>query len=642
MAATIAGVFEPQMQRLITDSRILLVGAGGIGCEVLKNLVLMGFSELEVIDLDTIEVSNLNRQFLFNKDSVGKPKCHVAKESVLKFNPNVNIQSHFGDIMDQKYGTAFFNKFKLVINALDNKKARSHVNRMCLSCTIPLIESGTMGYSGQVEYILKGVSLCYECLPKPEPKSYPMCTIRNTPKEPIHCITWAKYLFGQLFGMKNDLDEDVSMDHPVESANDNNGSSKVISAREWAKQYDYNSKKLFEKIFFYDIDYLLSMPHLYHSKGIEPIPLDKSLLNQERSEYSQEPDNQVLELSQHITMFLDSVDAIREKHLKHEKFLVWDKDDDDFMNFVVSSANIRSTIFKIPCQSHFQIKSMAGNIVPAIATANAMIAGQIVIHALRILKGKHERCQSVFLRGKPNHKGGVLVKDKVIQKPNPNCSVCSTQGEIVLATDIAKFTVKQFEELVLKKKLNMVAPDVLVDGRMIISSDTDDNVDMYDKLFCEVGILDGSRFAVDDFFQTYSIKIMLKHKERTQEEDPLFVIHGNLDDLLKAEEKSQKEDKSEEIDDDCVIENINEDNVGATGVEENLPSTISVETLVVEKTTATEINDNLGDKMVISSDEEDLVDNNKQEVSNEEMLAIKRKASEDDEVSEPKKSRVDE
>jgi len=148
MAATIAGVFHPELQNLIKESKVLLVGAGGIGCEVLKNLVLTGFGEVEVIDLDTIEVSNLNRQFLFNKESVGQAKSHVARESVLQFNPNVHILSHLGDIMDTKYGVSFFKEFKLVINALDNKKARSHVNRMCLSCKIPLIESGTMGYNG--------------------------------------------------------------------------------------------------------------------------------------------------------------------------------------------------------------------------------------------------------------------------------------------------------------------------------------------------------------------------------------------------------------------------------------------------------------------------------------------------------------
>lgn len=623
MAAAIAGAFQPKMQNLIKESKVLLVGAGGIGCEVLKNLVLTGFSELEIIDLDTIEVSNLNRQFLFNQESVGKAKSHVAKTSVLKFNPNVNITSHLGDIMDTKYGVAFFNKFKLVINALDNKKARSHVNRMCLSCDIPLIESGTMGYSGQVEFIKKGVSLCYECLPKSEPKSYPMCTIRNTPKEPIHCIVWAKFLFGQLFG---ESDEDVSVDEAIYTSNN---SAEKVSARRWAITVEYDPKKLLKKVFHDDIQYLLSMESMYTGKKVKPVLLEESFFNEERVEYSHVSDSEVLTLEQCKSMYLDCITSIKQKlDTCPNGSLVWDKDDDDFMNFVVSSSNIRSAIFNIPLKSHFDIKSLAGNIIPAIATANAIIAGQIVIHALRILSGKYARCQSVFLRELPNHKGQVLVKDKCLQNPNPKCMVCSTEGEIVLSIDINKITVKQFDELILKKKLNMVAPDVLVDGRMIISSDEDDELDLYGKTLAEVGVCHGSRFNVEDYFQNYSIKIMLQHKVKAQEEDPDFEIFGNLEELYTADKNNVAEP---EENDDCLIEK-------DESSEERVNDDMSISDEQIQDTVTN----------IKQEDEEDMMDtdpkvkNVDQEISNEEILAMKRKADETGEdVNGAKKSRVD-
>lgn len=94
-----------------------------------------------------------------------------------------------------QYGVNFFKRFHVVLNALDNRAARNHVNRMCLAADVPLIESGTSGYSGQVEFIKKGVTQCYECQPKPPQKTFPGCTIRNTPSEPVHCIVWAKHLF---------------------------------------------------------------------------------------------------------------------------------------------------------------------------------------------------------------------------------------------------------------------------------------------------------------------------------------------------------------------------------------------------------------------------------------------------------------
>ncbi|KAG9462005.1 hypothetical protein GDO78_015149 [Eleutherodactylus coqui] len=113
--------------------------------------------------------------------------------------------------MNAEYDVEFFRKFTLVMNALDNRAARNHVNRMCLAADIPLIESGTAGYLGQVTVIKKGVTECYECQPKPTQKTFPGCTIRNTPSEPIHCIVWAKYLFNQLFG-EEDADQEVSPD----------------------------------------------------------------------------------------------------------------------------------------------------------------------------------------------------------------------------------------------------------------------------------------------------------------------------------------------------------------------------------------------------------------------------------------------
>eukprot|EP00606_Chrysophyceae_sp_TOSAG23-5_P001304 GSChrysophyteH2.ASY1.ANO1.5.1 assembled CDS len=148
-------------------AKVLIVGAGGIGCEILKNMVLMGYRSLELIDLDTIDVSNLNRQFLFRPE-------------------------HFN--------VTYFKEFDCVLNALDNVDARRHVNRLCLSAGVPLIDSGSTGYQGQVRPIMKGVTECYECREKPTQKVYPICTIRSTPDKPVHCIVWAKEAYKLMFG----------------------------------------------------------------------------------------------------------------------------------------------------------------------------------------------------------------------------------------------------------------------------------------------------------------------------------------------------------------------------------------------------------------------------------------------------------
>lgn len=181
---------EPILSHL--QSRVLMVGAGGIGCELLKNLVLLGFSEIDVVDLDTIDLSNLNRQFLFRHEHIKKSKALVAKETAQKFNPRVKIEAHHANIKESQFNVEWFQGFKIVFNALDNMDARRHVNKMCLAADVPLIESGTTGFNGQVQVIKKGVTACYDCTPKDAPRSFPVCTIRSTPSQPIHCIVWGK------------------------------------------------------------------------------------------------------------------------------------------------------------------------------------------------------------------------------------------------------------------------------------------------------------------------------------------------------------------------------------------------------------------------------------------------------------------
>ena len=84
----------------VQASKVLVVGAGGIGCELLKNLVLTGFSDIETVDLDTIDVSNLNRQFLFRRAHVGRPKALVAAETALRFNSRARVDARHANIKD--------------------------------------------------------------------------------------------------------------------------------------------------------------------------------------------------------------------------------------------------------------------------------------------------------------------------------------------------------------------------------------------------------------------------------------------------------------------------------------------------------------------------------------------------------------
>lgn len=187
----------------LATAKILVIGAGGLGCEILKNLALTGFRDIHVIDMDTIDISNLNRQFLFRPSDVGKSKAETAAHFVeTRINDSsLQITPHFCKIQEKP--DSFYQQFSLVICGLDSVEARRWINAKLISFVdselnglIPLVDGGTEGFRGQSRVILPTLTSCYECtLDLVTPKTtYPVCTIANTPRLPEHCIEWASVL----------------------------------------------------------------------------------------------------------------------------------------------------------------------------------------------------------------------------------------------------------------------------------------------------------------------------------------------------------------------------------------------------------------------------------------------------------------
>lgn len=183
----------------LESSRVLVIGAGGLGCEILKNLALSGFKDIHVIDMDTIDVSNLNRQFLFRQSDVGKSKAEVAAAFVERRVPGVKITPYNGKIQDKDED--YYMQFKLVICGLDSIEARRWINATLVDMIDmdnpeslkPLIDGGTEGFKGQARVILPTISSCIECqLSMHAPRAaVPLCTLATIPRQPQHCIEWA-------------------------------------------------------------------------------------------------------------------------------------------------------------------------------------------------------------------------------------------------------------------------------------------------------------------------------------------------------------------------------------------------------------------------------------------------------------------
>ncbi|KAK8193286.1 hypothetical protein HDK77DRAFT_189165 [Phyllosticta capitalensis] len=512
----------------IQQSRVLMVGAGGIGCELLKNLALTGFGDIHIVDLDTIDLSNLNRQFLFRQEHIKKSKALVARESAGKFNPKVNIEAHHANIKDPEFNVDWFKSFTVVFNALDNLDARRHVNKMCLAADIPLIESGTTGFDGQVHVIRKGKTECYDCNPKEAPKSYPTCTIRSTPSQSIHCIVWAKsYLFAEIFGVSED--ETPELDHTEDRENSEeieNLRKEAMALKEIRESMGSPEfpRRLFNKVFKEDIDRLLSTEDMWrHRRAPEPLDYEQvSTSSTDVSPSVAQQDQRVWSLEENFVVFSDSLRRLSDRleALKScaaageaPPVLSFDKDDVDTLDFVAATANLRSRIFGIENKSKFDIKQMAGNIIPAIATTNAMVAGLCVLQAFKVMKDEYDRARDVLLM--PRSLDRVL-NPLQLQKPKPDCPVCSP-AQALLEVDTSRATLKELVEDVLRSQLGYGDElSVETSEGIIYEPDLEDNLT---KKFKEMGISGHSFVVVRDGEDEPRIDLCLSISDKTMPED---------------------------------------------------------------------------------------------------------------------------
>jgi ubiquitin-activating enzyme E1 len=195
-----------------------MVGAGAIGCELLKNYAMLGVGtakkdeksgirggSIVLTDPDVIEVSNLSRQFLFREKHLRKPKSSTAAAAAIQMNPELkgNVIARLDKVHDGTghiFTDQFFEGLTIVTNALDNVAARMYVDARCVTAKVPLLESGTLGPKGHVQVILPHLTESYGSQKDPEDNNeIPICTLKMFPEETIHCIEWARDLFGKLF-----------------------------------------------------------------------------------------------------------------------------------------------------------------------------------------------------------------------------------------------------------------------------------------------------------------------------------------------------------------------------------------------------------------------------------------------------------
>ncbi|KAA8910969.1 hypothetical protein TRICI_003980 [Trichomonascus ciferrii] len=321
----VIAVFGSKFVERLKNLNLFLVGSGAIGCEMLKNWAMLGVGagpkgKITVTDNDSIEKSNLNRQFLFRTKDVGRPKSEIAAAAVIGMNPDLTGKI---DYKSEKVGTEtedifnedFWESLDVVVNALDNVEARTYVDRRCVFFKKPLLESGTLGTKGNVQVVYPDLTESYSSSQDPPEKSIPLCTLRSFPNKIDHTIAWAKNLFQEYFtDAPQNVNLYLSQPNFVESTLKQSGDQKGI----------------LETIY----SYLVTNRPLTFEECIEWA----------RLEFERRYNNDIKQLLYNFP--LDAVTSTGTPFWGGPKRaptpLTFDPDNEDHMNFVIAAANLRA------------------------------------------------------------------------------------------------------------------------------------------------------------------------------------------------------------------------------------------------------------------------------------------------------------
>jgi len=427
----LVNIFGKDILELIQNTKPFIIGSGAIGCEIIKNLGMFGTKNMVLTDMDHIEKSNLSRQFLFSDNDLRKSKAKTAAAKIQQMNPDTNIKVHelkicveTENIFDKK----FHSTIDIYMNALDNVDARIYVDQLAIKYSKPLIDSGTMGSKGNVQVIVPHLTESYGSTKDPDDSNgIPICTIKSFPFKQAHTIQWARELFETEFNEIPGKIAKYSDFSILESATpsdikllikqfnkyymfefDKNGYYNVLS-HIYVENFDYAIKELLKQ-------YADPNKQLEISGKILPSLLDAELesnrdliinfmsygfniLNQvfgldykyNISDYkdlisSQTQNINYEELSDKLD--INFIKAIINNLSNKIKKIDFEKDDDilSHVDWLVIASNMRNDQYKIDKSDIYTTRKIAGNIIPAMITTTALIAGFQTLEYIKLIK----------------------------------------------------------------------------------------------------------------------------------------------------------------------------------------------------------------------------------------------------------------
>ena len=442
-------IFGQELQEKLKNLNIFMVGAGALGCEYIKNFGLMGISckngKLTVTDNDNISLSNLNRQFLFHKNDVKEntSKSFCAKREALKINKDMKIQDYqllINDDTRDIFNDEFIEKQNILISAVDNLSARKYIDDLSTFFNKIYLNSGTEGTKANSEIYYPNKTICLNNITFDVKKEIPMCTLKIFPTKIEHCIEFSKIVFKELFeqyitDIKLILDDEQQFNNIINETNDRNQLYLILEiyknifyVLKNPSQYKIIKYALF--IFIYYFEYIINKLLKEHTTSYSnininkrPSPLkinlnDENIIlyfksfyyilsecinfNEEldieklKSEISIEKINineEILDKQKLISNFnkeisnLKNDNKVREgiKLMKQNNF---EKDNDDnyHINFILSFSNLRANNYNIEKTNFLNVKEIAGNIIPAIASTTAAVTGITCLQIYTLLQ----------------------------------------------------------------------------------------------------------------------------------------------------------------------------------------------------------------------------------------------------------------
>lgn len=452
-------VFGNKQHEVMQNLNYFIVGAGAIGCEMLKNWAAMGIGtgkdgKIIITDMDSIERSNLNRQFLFRNTDIGKPKSVTAANAIKAMNSSVKIipqQNKVGPESGKIYTNEFYKSLDGICNALDNQQTRLFNDSQCIYYQKPLLESGTLGPMGHFQIIVPHKTMSYGSFADPPTKGIPQCTLHSFPTNINHCTMWARDVFYGYFTQNPSNINQYISDRGYVKKMLSSDPGALIENLEAAEKYLHSEKPenyddcvkiarlKFEELFnFYYRDLLYQNPtnkiedghpfwsgsrriptiqvydpnNKYHAEFIRATAfMFSKLYDIEVGENAAQkaaqvevpewkPGSNIIDVEEKQTTkkkvssnkiilskvkkLCEAVSKYRKSKLLHVEQFEKDDNTNGHMDFVAAAANLRAISYRIPTSSILEIKGIAGNIIPALATTTSMICGFVSLEMMKV------------------------------------------------------------------------------------------------------------------------------------------------------------------------------------------------------------------------------------------------------------------